>query len=77
MTDVFHDLDYNLIPGRAVVPWTMVTGPDGNLFIAMDHSYTVRFRPSLVSTASHYYPSLFWLSEGPHQFHSLLPRALS
>ena len=34
--DVFDGLDF------AMVPWTMITGPDGNLFVATDVNYTVR-----------------------------------
>lgn len=42
MTHVFP-MDHGwVVPGRAMVPWTMVTGPDGNLFIAGDFDYTVR-----------------------------------
>ena len=44
LAEVFENdmLDYSKIPGRAMVPGRMTTGPDGNLFLAVDVDHTVR-----------------------------------
>ena len=42
LAEVFDELYYEMLPGRAMVPWNMITGPDGNLFLAVDVEHTVR-----------------------------------